>query len=416
VTESSANPWARALWEALVVAAALVLGIVIPLDLVLEPSSHPISPIWEGVVTLLFTLDVVLHPWSAGPRALPAGSRRRRVWQVLDVAAAVPFAPLFGVPALALLRLLKLLRVFGVVTALDRRVAVHPTVPRLAAFVFVLCIAGHWLACGWMLLDGPGRFGEDAGYLDALYWCVATLTTIGYGDVTPITRGQTIYAMGVMLLGVGLYGFVIGNLATLLTRVDMARAEHVATMERLSGFLRYRRIPSALQQEIYDYYQYLWENRMGYDESALIQGLPSALRRQLSIVLKADLVRKLSFLDGASQELVYDLCLRLKPVVFMPREVIVRAGEYGRHVYFVSRGEVEVEDPEGRVLRTLGEGDFFGEISLLTDAPRSATVRAVGYCDLYALDRETFRRTLAQYPDFAAHVEEVAAERGWTPD
>jgi voltage-gated potassium channel len=288
-------------------------------------------------------------------------------------------------------------------------------VPRFVLFLFTLGLTGHWLACGWILLEGPGRSGGPASYLDALYWCVATLTTIGYGDVTPRTTAQTLYAMGVMLLGVGLYGFVIGNLATLLTRIDLARAEHMATLDRLAGFLRYRRVPPALQQEVYDYYRYLWENRMGYDEAALIEGLPPALRRQLSIVLKADLVRKLSFLDGASQELVYDLCSALQPIVFMPGEVIVRAGEYGRHVYFVSHGTVDVEDERGAKIRSLGEGDFFGELSLLTEEPRSATVRAVGYCDLYTLDRHTFERALARYPDFADHVSRVAAERGWNP-
>ena len=121
---------------------------------------------------------------------------------------------------------------------------------------------------------------------------------------------------------------------------------------------------------------------------------------------------KLSFLEGASRELIYDLCSHLQPIVFLPGETIVRFGEYGRHVYFVSNGTVEVENEAGEVIRTLGEGDFFGELSLLTREPRSATVRAAGYCDLYTLDRDTFRRTLDHYPDFAARVARVAEERG----
>jgi voltage-gated potassium channel len=218
--------------------------------------------------------------------------------------------------------------------------------------------------------------------------------------------------MFVMLLGVGLYGFVIGNIATLLTKMDMAKAQYVATLERLSGFLRYRRISPALQRHIYDYYKYVWERRMGYDEASVLADLPPTLRRELSMVLKGDLIERVSFLKGASRELIHELCAKLEPVVFTPGDVILRAGEHGRHIYFISSGSVDVLKEDGQTLiRTLSEGDFFGELALLHGQPRTATIRAVGYCDLYMLDRKVFARTLKRYPEFAAHIERVSEER-----
>ncbi|HIF07617.1 MAG TPA: cyclic nucleotide-binding domain-containing protein, partial [Gemmatimonadetes bacterium] len=223
---------------------------------------------------------------------------------------------------------------------------------------------------------------------------------------------QTVYAMVVMILGIGVYGFVIGNVATLLTRMDLAKAHHVATLERLSGFLRYRRIPPALQRHIFDYHKYLWERRLGYDENSLLAGLPPTLRRELSLVLQGEFIEKVSFLKGASRELIQDLCSQLEPVVFTPGDVIVRAGEQGRHIYFINSGSVDVLGDDGETLiRTLTDGDFFGEVALLHRQPRTATVRAVGYCDLYSLDREAFAQTISGYPDFAAHIERVARER-----
>ena len=129
-------------------------------------------------------------------------------------------------------------------------------------------------------------------------------------------------------------------------------------------------------------------------------------------MLKGDLIEKLSFLEGASRELIHDLTTNLQPVVFTPGDVIVRAGEYGRHLYFISSGSVDVIAEDGKALvRTLSEGDFFGELALLHEQPRNATIRAVGYCDLYTLDREAFSRTLARYPDFAAHIASISKER-----
>ena len=99
---------------------------------------------------------------------------------------------------------------------------------------------------------------------------------------------------------------VIGNAASLLSKLDGAQAQYVVTMEGLEAFLRYRHVPEHLQHHIFDYYKYLWENRMGYDETSVLEDLPPALRRELSLVLKRDLVKKVSFLRDASQELGQD--------------------------------------------------------------------------------------------------------------
>jgi CRP-like cAMP-binding protein len=77
---------------------------------------------------------------------------------------------------------------------------------------------------------------------------------------------------------------------------------------------------------------------------------------------------------------------------------------YGYSQIIYNSGTVEV-------LRTLSDGDFFGELALIHKQPRTATVRAVGYCDLYSLDRKAFIRTLNGYPDFVAHIEKISGER-----
>ncbi len=397
----------RYVWETLVSLVALLVAFAIPLRIVLAPQAQPLSPYWDGALTLLFGIDVLI-------RLRTETEQPTNWWRLgVDIVAALPVGRILGIPAASLLRLIKLVYVFSVLRGWRRRMVIHPTFMRLGIFVLWLSLLAHWLACGWIHLGGPtADLGTDSRYLSALYWCVTTLTTVGYGDVTPTTVNQTIYTMVVMLLGVGVYGYVIGNVANLLAKMDMARAQYVATIERMTGFLRYRRVPAPLQREIYAYYKYLWDNRLGYDESSVLDDLPPTLYAELSLVLKRDLIEKVGFLRDASKELIQDLCVKLRPVVFTPGDIVVRTGELGRHVYFISRGTVEVIDPDGEtVLRTLSAGDFFGELALIHTQRRTATVKAVGYCDFYVLDKETFSETLTRYPEFAESIREISEAR-----
>ena len=78
-------------------------------------------------------------------------------------------------------------------------------------------------------------------------------------------------------------------------------------------------------------------------------------------------------------------------------------------MYFIAAGEVTVKAPTFEV--TLKEGDFFGEMGLLSDSPRNADVVSDGYCHLLVLYRKDFRALLDKRPAVRAEIEAVAARR-----
>jgi CRP-like cAMP-binding protein len=104
------------------------------------------------------------------------------------------------------------------------------------------------------------------------------------------------------------------------------------------------------------------------------------------------------------------LARRLRPVVAEAGTELVREGEAGDRFYLVAEGDLDVRR-DGEPLRTLHPGDFFGEIALLRDVPRTATVTARDDGLLYALDRDDFLRVVSGHAASEEAGRQVVATR-----
>jgi MFS family permease len=91
-------------------------------------------------------------------------------------------------------------------------------------------------------------------------------------------------------------------------------------------------------------------------------------------------------------------------------QVVVSRGESGHHFYVIAAGRADVETEEG-VVRQLGPGDFFGEIALLRDVPRTATVRAEEPLKLYAVERDAFLAAVTGHAPTLAAAENIVTTR-----
>jgi small-conductance mechanosensitive channel/CRP-like cAMP-binding protein len=122
----------------------------------------------------------------------------------------------------------------------------------------------------------------------------------------------------------------------------------------------------------------------------------------------------IDFLAPLGQDVLRALAERVRTETYGRNERIVREGEPGADLFLLERGQVSVTlESAGtpRELARLGPGDFFGEMSLTTGAPRSATVVALGDVEAVRLDKETFREVLARDPRVVEKMGAVLAAR-----
>jgi predicted MFS family arabinose efflux permease len=111
-----------------------------------------------------------------------------------------------------------------------------------------------------------------------------------------------------------------------------------------------------------------------------------------------------------SPPVLEQLAARLTPVHASAGDEIIRLGDHGDRFYVVDKGEVEIL-VDGAPTRREGEGEYFGEIALLRDVPRTATVRATTEVDLFALDRDDFLPAVTGHAGSAQAADAVIGTR-----
>lgn len=338
----------------------------------------------------------------------------------LDILCLIPFSlityAIYGEasPWTFYIDLLCIRHVSHIRSVLDRIDSLQPITYRLIPVMTFLPLLVHNIACGWIAL-GSGTAGTNPDhfleYSKAIYWAFSTLTTVGYGDISAATPIQMLYACGVQVLGVGVFGFILSNVASLLARSDAARENHMDNLDRAETFMRIHDIPPELRTKIRAYYSYLWTHKKGYLDNSLLQGLPEKIQSELWLHINKTIVERVPFLKGASAELIEDLMHELKPRIYVPGERVFRAGDPGDALYFIHHGSVEILTRDQQVLATLSDGSFFGEMALISASPRNATVKATSFCDLYFLSRESFDKVTTAYPQFRIHLEDTMKAR-----
>lgn len=429
---------AKAFYNAILILAALAGTIITSYRLTFQEYQTD----WlYWVITVIYILDIPYSFNQSVKKGLKVYADRRSIarmylrgWFALDVIASLPFAWLFPfIPGattgpgafthvgLALdiiviskvLKMAKISKVSVIFREIRESLSINPSLMRLVTFAFWFVTAVHLMACGWILIGAsePERPHLDQ-YIRSVYWCVTTIATIGYGDYTPNHNSnlQIIYTVGVMVFGVGMYGFIIGNVATLIANLDVARAAYQEKMEEVNDFFRAKRVPAVLQSRVRNYYAYLWETQKSVSSVSLTEELPHTLAMEVLLFLNRTILEKVSLFRNANEIFIREIVQLLRPLVFLPDDYIIRQGEFGDRMYFLSSGEVEVLVGDAIVAR-LGAGSPFGETALLQGERRTASIRAVTFCDVYMLAKADFDALRARYPEFDVQVKKVVEDR-----
>nr|XP_023966821.1 potassium voltage-gated channel subfamily H member 6 [Chrysemys picta bellii] len=357
-------------------------------------------------------------------------------WFLIDMVAAIPFDLLIfrsgsdeTTTLIGLLKTARLLRLVRVARKLDRYSEYGAAVLFLLMCTFALI--AHWLACIWYAIGNVERpymehkigwldnLGDQIGkryndsdlssgpsikdkYVTALYFTFSSLTSVGFGNVSPNTNSEKIFSICVMLIGSLMYASIFGNVSAIIQRLYSGTARYHTQMLRVKEFIRFHQIPNPLRQRLEEYFQHAWSYTNGIDMNAVLKGFPECLQADICLHLNRTLLQNCKAFRGASKGCLRALAMKFKTTHAPPGDTLVHYGDVLTTLYFISRGSIEILR-EDIVVAILGKNDIFGEpISLYARPGKSnADVRALTYCDLHKIQREDLLEVLDMYPAFS---------------
>ncbi|KAA8585437.1 hypothetical protein FQN60_004131 [Etheostoma spectabile] len=363
-------------------------------------------------------------------------------WFLIDIVAAIPFDLLIfrsgseepqTTTLIGLLKTARLLRLVRVARKLDRYSEYGAAVLFLLMCTFALI--AHWLACIWYAIGNVERTGSariggmKIGWLDnladqigkqyndsdiasgpsikdkyvtALYFTFSSLTSVGFGNVSPNTNPEKIFSICVMLIGSLMYASIFGNVSAIIQRLYSGTARYHTQMLRVKEFIRFHQIPGSLRQRLEEYFQHAWSYTNGIDMNAVLKGFPECLQADICLHLNRSLLQNCRAFRGANKGCLRALAMRFKTTHAPPGDTVVHSGDILSALYFISRGSIEILRDDV-VVAILGKNDIFGEPISVYGRPgkSSADVRALTYCDLHKILRDDLLEVLDMYPDFS---------------
>ncbi|KAG6450433.1 hypothetical protein O3G_MSEX006551 [Manduca sexta] len=253
----------------------------------------------------------------------------------------------FGTQRVALRfpRLLKLQTFWEFHQAMDR-VLSSPYVVRIGKTLFYIFYLIHLNACAYYAMSdyiGLGSNGwvydnEGNAYIRCFYFATKTATSIGKNP-KPEQTIEYLFMTAAWLMGVFVFALLIGQIRDIIATATRARAEYRKTVDGCSRYLRRLNMPVALQRRVTLWFTYTWSQQRCFDESRILNSLPFNMKRDVALAVHMSTLSKVQLFRDCSDSLLRDLVLQLRPVSFLPGDLVVRRGDVGHQMYIIKSGE-----------------------------------------------------------------------------
>ena len=324
---------------------------------------------------------------------------------------------------ISLLKLVRVLRLSRIITYLNIRKEIKISL-RLSKMIFFMILYLHCLACSWFYIVNSNKDwvppfdymfvgtefynkGEFYQYTASLYQAILML---GGNDIGPRDSVQFIFTAFALAVGAIINATLFGNMSVMLESLNRKSEHFQGMIDTADEAMKNLNMPVGIMDDVKYYLSY---TRSTYDHQKdldkFLAMISPSLRQRVTHHIFNNSIGNNEVFKGQDHALESLILPHLKIKLFMPEEEIIRQSEQAKSMFFISKGECDVlvldSTKEVCITRILEKGEYFGEISLLKNTARTATVQSKNYITLAELDNEYFRALCHQYPSIKQAME-----------
>ena len=218
----------------------------------------------------------------------------------------------------------------------------------------------------WLILANLEEANAVDTYISALYWSVTTITTVGYGDLVPVTSGEKIFVIFSVAVGAVTYvfffpvthsltphsipkditktktlehryGSVISTFVAASAASNLKKSQVQSRLDAIVRYMRERKYPRPLFKKVFSYFRHFYD-RVALDESAILNDLSENLRVEVATYMSWRAFRGNELFKTVEIKYLTMILLMTKPVRRGTNEILYRSGDVGLEMYIVSSG------------------------------------------------------------------------------
>ncbi|KAJ3287692.1 anaphase-promoting complex subunit Hcn1 [Rhizoclosmatium sp. JEL0117] len=256
---------------------------------------------------------------------------------------------------------------------------------------------------------------EEASIKEKYMW----MLTQSVGNVfqmtfKPETMGEQATTLVFIVCGAVLYALLVGLLSSAAVAYDSSGRLYRQKIDELTEYLKWKHIDKETQKKVLGYYEYKYRGKY-FEEQTLLADLNGSLRMELATINCRRLIEKVPFLkrdlkDGRDDIYLGKISTALRAAYYVTGDYVFNQGEIGEEMFFIQSGTVNILT-NGRFVTSFKDGSFFGEVALIANIPRTASVQAATPCTLYALSSSQFADIISEFDDMKARVDEIYKDR-----
>ena len=329
-----------------------------------------------------------------------------------------------------ILRLLKLLR-FTRSQFLDTFLTTNKfnsILTRIIGFIICITLFIHISGCIWFYvsnLDDSQQYTwtdklrisdkEDFEvYLTCIYFVFTTFTTVGYGDITPVTNSEKIFTIAMMGFGAWIYSYLIGAMSSTIKSNDQAKSILKGKKKFLKDFAKAIDLPTELTLKVKNYlnmsaYKYQTENIHFWN---IFKDLPANLREAIKTHNNQNMAKSMKFFNDKPTSFINSIFDCMQLYYFNFEETLFEENDLADEVYFIKLGRVLIKSEDDIIIGVYPPGYYFGEIEIFEDLSRICTASVFSnYAEIYTINKENYLNTLQSYEPILEEVKKVASLR-----